>query len=69
MSGKTITIPKEITRGEKLIVVPRKKFEEFLKWQKEREWEEKDTEEAIRSFKKAKKEGKLIKIKSLAELR
>jgi len=69
MTSNTITIPKEMTRGEELLIVPRKKFEEFLRWQKKREWEEKDTDEAIKDFEKAKKEGKLLKIKSLSELR
>ena len=69
MTSNTITIPKEMTRGEELLIVPRKKFEEFLRWQKKREWEEKDTDEAIKAFEKAKKEGKLLKIKSLSELR
>lgn len=30
----TVTIPKEITRGEDLVVMPRKDYEEFLGWQK-----------------------------------
>lgn len=69
MTNNTITIPKEMTRGDELLIVPRKKFEKFLKWQKKMEWEEKDTDEAIRIFKKELREGKLQKIKSLAELR
>lgn len=30
----TITIPKKITKGEELIVIPRREFEEFSQWQK-----------------------------------
>ena len=30
----TVTIPKEITKGEDLVVMPRKDYEEFLGWQK-----------------------------------
>lgn len=30
----TITIPKKVTKGEELVIVPRKKYEEFSKWQK-----------------------------------
>lgn len=30
----TVTIPKEITRGEDLVVMPRKDYEKFLGWQK-----------------------------------
>jgi mRNA-degrading endonuclease YafQ of YafQ-DinJ toxin-antitoxin module len=35
---------------------------------KQREWEERDTDEAVKIFKKEKGEKKLIKIKSLAEI-
>jgi len=69
MTNNTITIPKKITKGEELLIVPRKTFEEFLKWQKRREWEEKDTDEAIKTFKKERGEGKLLRIGSLAEIR
>ena len=57
MTNNTITIPKKITKGEELLIVPRKKFEEFLKWQKRRKWEEKDTEEAVKVFEKERKGG------------
>lgn len=30
----TITIPKKVTRGEELVVVPRKEYEAFSKWRK-----------------------------------
>ncbi|MEK9135323.1 MAG: hypothetical protein AAB451_03460 [Patescibacteria group bacterium] len=66
-----ITIPKELSKEGDLIVMPRSKYEEFLKLIKrfgQREWEEKDTDEAIRIFKKEKKEKKLIKIRSLTDL-
>jgi len=69
MANNTITIPKKVTKGEELLVVPRKIFEEFLRWRKRRKWEEKDTDEAIRVFKKEKREKKLLRIKSLAEIR
>lgn len=68
MANNSITIPKKVTKGEELLVVPRKKFEEFLRWQKKKEWEEKDTDEAIRIFKKERREGKLQRVKSLADL-
>jgi hypothetical protein len=29
----TITIPKKITKGEELVIIPRKEYEEFSKWQ------------------------------------
>ncbi|MBI2041425.1 MAG: hypothetical protein HYT20_00205 [Candidatus Nealsonbacteria bacterium] len=68
MTNNTITIPKEMTRGEELLIVPRKKFEEFLRWQKRREWEEKDTDEAIRIFKNELKNGKLKLARNFAEI-
>ena len=51
-----------------LVLIPRSEYEEFLKLRKQREWEKKDTDEAIMVFKEEKKKNKLLKIKSLAEL-
>jgi len=65
---KVITIPREMVRKGELVLIPRKEFEEFLKLKKKREWEERDTDEAIRVFNEEKKRKKLIKIKSLADL-
>ena len=65
---KIINIPKEIARKGELVLIPRSEYEEFLRLRRQKEWEEKDTDESIRIFKKEKKEKKLIKIKSLAEL-
>ncbi|MBU4481513.1 hypothetical protein KKH59_04355 [Patescibacteria group bacterium] len=31
----TITIPKEITKGEELIIIPRREYEEFLRYRLE----------------------------------
>jgi hypothetical protein len=28
----TITIPKQITKGEELVIIPRKEYEEFLRY-------------------------------------
>ena len=66
---KVITIPKEIAKKGELVLIPRKEYEEFLRLRKQREREEKDTDEAIRVFKKERKEKKLFKMKSLAELK
>ena len=66
--GKIITIPKEIAKKGDLVLIPRSEYEEFLRLRKQREWEEKDTDEAIMVFKEEKKKNKLLKIKSLAEL-
>jgi hypothetical protein len=30
----TITIPKKITKGEELVIIPRKDYEEFSQWRK-----------------------------------
>lgn len=65
---KIITIPKEIFKKGDLVLIPRKEYEEFLRLRKQREWEERDTDLAIKIFKEEKKKKKLIKIKSLADL-
>jgi len=66
--GKVIIIPKEIAKKGDLVLIPRQEYEEFLRLREQREWEEKDTDEAIRIFQEEKKKKKLLKIKSLAEL-
>ncbi len=63
-----ITIPKEYIRKKELVLIPRDYFEELLRVKKQREWEEKDTDEAIRIFKEESKRKKLIKIKLLTDL-
>ena len=57
---KVITIPKEIAKEGELVLIPRKKYEEFLRWRRRIEREEKDTDEAIRIFEKEKKTKKLV---------
>lgn len=63
-----ITIPKEFIKKDDLVLIPRKEYEAFLRLRKQREWEAKDTDEAVKIFKKEKKRKKLIEIESLAEL-
>ena len=65
---KVITIPKEIAKEGELVLISRKRYEEFLRWRKKIEWEEKDTDEAIRIFKQERKTKNLVKIKSLADI-
>ena len=68
----TLTIPKELIKEKELIIIPRKKYEEFMNLQKMvKKWfvEEADTDQAIKIYKKEKRQGKLKTIKSLAELR
>lgn len=69
MTYGTITIPKEIAKKGDLVLIPRSEYEEFLKLRQRIKWEEKDSEEAVRIFQKERKEKKLRKIKSLADIR
>ncbi len=66
----TITIPKKLIK-EELVLIPRKKYEEFLNLEKmieKRLVEEADTDLAIKIYKKEKKYGTLKTVKSLADL-
>ncbi len=68
----TITIPKNLMGEKELIVIPRKKYEEFINLKKllnDRLTEEKDINKAIAIYKKEKAQNKLKTIKSLADLR
>lgn len=68
----TITIPKNLIGEKELIVIPRKKYEEFIsleKLLKNRIAEEKDVDGAIAVYKKEKAQNKLKTLKSLADLR
>lgn len=67
----TITIPKEFARKGDLVVISRKKYEDFLNLEKimeRRLIEESDTDSAIKIYKKEKRQGKLKIIKSLADV-
>ncbi|MDI6767158.1 MAG: hypothetical protein QME52_10085 [Bacteroidota bacterium] len=66
-----ITISKKYIKNDDLVIIPRKKYEEFLtieKILKQRRKEETDTEEAIAIYKKEKQQGKLKVISSLSDL-
>jgi len=68
----TITIPKNLIREKELIVIPRKKYEEFIgleKLLKNKIAEEKDIDKAIAIYIKEKSQNKLKTLKSLADLR
>lgn len=68
----TITIPKNLIGEKELIVIPRKKYEEFVnleKLLKNRITEGKDIDRAIAIYEKEKSQGKLKILKSLADLR
>jgi len=67
----TITIPKKLIKEKELVLIPRKKYEEFLNLEKiieKRLVEEADTDLAIQIYKKEKQQRKLKMIKSLADL-
>ena len=56
----TITIPKEFARKGDLVVIPRKKYEDFLNLEKimeRRLIEESDTDSAIKIYKKKNDKG------------
>ena len=67
----TITIPKRITKGEELIIIPRKEYEEYLELKEK--IKEQITEEDVlrwsREAKRLKKTGKLPLLRSLEEIR
>lgn len=65
---KVIIIPKEISKKGDLVLLPRKEYEKLLELRKQREWEEKDTDEAIRVFEKERKSGKLKKASSFSAI-
>ncbi len=66
--SEVITIPKKLVQKDDLVILPRKDYEEFLRLRLRREWEEKDTNEAIRIFNEERKKKKLKILKSLADL-
>lgn len=66
-----ITITKKFIKNDDLVILPRKKYEEFIvleKILKQRLKEESDTDNAIEVYKKEKRLGKLQHIASLSEI-
>jgi len=66
---KLIKIPRSLTQGESLVVIPQKIYEEFLKWRRQLNWEEKDTDKAVAIFKREYSQSKLKRLESLKDLR
>ncbi len=67
----TITIPQSLIKEKELVIIPQRKYEEFLHMQKRMKnilAEEADTDLAISAYHKEKRQGKLKTIKSLADL-
>ena len=68
----TITIPKHITHGDELVVLPREEYEEFLRIAKMKPKEQVTEDDVLRwsrEAKKLKKEGKLPLLRSLRDFR
>lgn len=65
----TLTISKKITKGEELVIIPRKEYEEFSVWQKTLKYflpskrQVKDLKKAREEYKK----GKYITINELKQ--
>ena len=73
MKTQTIvaTIPRQLIGKSDLVVLQKSQYEDLLRLQERearRQWEEKDTDEAIKVYLKEKKVGKLKVLKSLADL-
>ena len=67
----TITIPRNLVKNDDLVVLPRKRYMEFLGFEKmieKKSAEEADTDLAIRTYKQEKQQGKLKTIRSLADM-
>lgn len=67
----TITIPKHITHGDELVILPREEYEGFLHLRaalKNRDTGKFDTDVAIKIYQKEKKEKKLETLNSFADL-
>ena len=67
----TITIPKNLIKNDDLVIIPRRKYKEFLDFEKiirKRLAEEVDIDLAIKIYEKEKQQKKLKLIKFLADL-
>jgi len=63
-----LTIPKKMARAGDLVIVPRAEYEEALRVRRRLLWEEKDTDEAIRTFEKERVGSKLRRVSSFSEI-
>ncbi|NOY35875.1 MAG: hypothetical protein GXP44_03105 [bacterium] len=71
VKSATFIIPKSVTGKSELVVISKGVYDEFLRWKKfaeKRMIEEGIAGEAIRTYKREKKAGKLELLKSLADL-
>lgn len=66
----TVTIPKKLTRGEELVVIPKKEYEKFIAFVAKKEViRETDVLRWSKEAKKLRKVGKLPILSSLKSLR
>lgn len=63
----TVTIPKKLTGREELVVLPRKKYEEFLRLKRQKAFLklDKDLQEALEDIKAGRVYGPFNSVKSL----
>ena len=74
----TITIPKNLIKEKDLMLIPRSQYKNLLRSFKSRSlkfysksdaiYDEQDTDQAVATYKKEKKQGKLKVLKSLVDL-
>ncbi|MEK7077213.1 MAG: hypothetical protein AAB967_03205 [Patescibacteria group bacterium] len=59
----TVSIPKKITKGEELVVIPRREYERFLAREKKAQALEPDIREALRDIKAGRVFGPFTTVK------
>lgn len=60
----TITIPKKITKGEELVILPRKEYEALLKFPEEKKFDP-ELERALEDVRQGKVIGPFTNVKAL----
>lgn len=65
----TITIPRKMTKGEELVVIPRREYEKFLAIVQKDAVNEDDILRLAKEARRMKKAGKLPLLRSLKDLR
>jgi len=63
----TVTIPKKITKGEELIILPRKEYEELLKFPSEKKEVDHELEKALEDVKQGRVVGSFTDSKDLID--
>jgi len=67
----TITIPKKLTKGEELIIIPREEYQEYRRWRKAMSVHRifKPTETELKDLKESREEYRRGKTMTLHELK